>query len=364
MASSPQFAREPNAPIGSKQEYVRKATMRFATGIVVAVLFLGLAYVGLILARRPALTKNDSVPRAVYPDPSTLGLTGSRVGQDIQITWNPQSPAFADVKIGILTIKDGESQQEIALTAAELQARTLVYTPATNRVQASLEAFSRDRKSSRESVLFVLEPRDESTPPLVEAAGGAGETSARQVAVIARESQQRSRAEQPAVPPLRDFTPPPAPVRTTPERVVVLDPPPSLDMGHAAIASAPAVQLLQTPFPRPPEAQQPPPTSQAQAQQPPRLPPAARAKPRTPVRQVRAQLPPNVISMLSDRVQIDVRARVDATGKVVHAESLASKSVLNQYLATAALSAARLWRFEPGGNGTDTIILKFVFEPR
>jgi hypothetical protein len=349
MASSPQLASERDLSIASKHDEARKMKRRIVAGVIVIGVVASAAYAHILLSRGDPVAGDDSANRTVYPDPSTMALSGTRVGRDIQITWNPESPTFSDARIGVLTIKDGESQREIALTTAELQARKVIYTPATDRVEAALEVFSPNRKSARESVLFVLEPRGGTPLVPIQNASISKPGSAEVV-------QSRSRTEQLITPPVRGYVPPPTPRRAAPDRVVVIDPPPPLDIAHSALASAPAVQLPQVPPARPNEIQAP---STAQQGQPP-----SPSSPRRPIRQVRPELPPNVSAMLSAPVQVEVRARIDSTGKVVHAESLGSAGVLNRYLGTAAVSAAKLWRFEPGNKAEDTIILKFIFAPR
>lgn len=352
MASPPQLAGEHAFPRADNRERLRKAIRPLSIIIVIAVI-LSSAYIGVVLSR----TRGDDNPpkRPVFPDASTLALSGTRVGRDIQISWNPQSPAFSDVKIGVLTIHDGDAKREIALTAAELQAHKLIYTPVTDRVQASLEVFSRARKSQLESVLFVLEPRPDTVARSFENAEiPERPMTTRRAERTVTDTQHRARTEPAAAPPVRGFIPPPPPRQANANRVVVLDAPPLMEVASIGIPSAPAVQLPQVPLTRPQDVK---PLERIQQRG------ATPAKARRAIRQVRAELPLNVVTMLSGRTQVEVRAQVDPTGKVTFAESLASRTGLNQYLGTAAVAAAKLWRFEPSDK-TDTVILKFIFEPR
>lgn len=346
MASSPHPARVQEIPRVVISERSQKKYLGVIAGVVIVAIVASVAYVWIAHSGREPRSESIPAARAVYPDPSTIGLSGSRVGRDIQITWNGHSSSFSDVRIGILTIKDGGSQREIALTAPELKARKLIYTPIADRVEASLELFSPDRKSTRESVLFVLEPRQDRALPLI-----AERTPApvQQNAIEPEDAQTRSRAQSPA-PAVRGFTPP-APQQPETRRVVMIEPPPAVETASASSLPPSVVQL-----PTAPAWRTPPPRQELQSPQ------VAPSKFRRPTRQVLAELPPNVLAMLKAPVEVDVRARVDASGKVVNAESLASASVLNRYLGTAAVVAARLWRFEPGHESTVT--LKFKFEPR
>ena len=78
-------------------------------------------------------------------------------------------------------------------------------------------------------------------------------------------------------------------------------------------------------------------------------------------------LPANVNAMLTRRVDVDVRVRLDEMGNVVEAEPLISPGLLNAYLGKAAAAAAQLWKFQPAERGgqlvSDIVVLKFTFSP-
>jgi TonB family protein len=66
-------------------------------------------------------------------------------------------------------------------------------------------------------------------------------------------------------------------------------------------------------------------------------------------------------------IPIDVRVQVDAHGKVTAATPVTKQhSGLETYLATCAVKAARLWRFEPAREGGQpapgSTTIHFVFE--
>jgi hypothetical protein len=172
MASAPYFMRE--FALASAIGYIRtnksKSAVRRISFLAAAVLAAVSIY--MVLPTRASMEASDPSParRIVYPDQSAIGLSGMKTGRDIRIVWNSHSSSFADVKLGVLTIKDGRSYREIALTAADLESRHITYTPLTERVEASLELFSPDRKSVRESVVFVLRSRDTASRPVPERA--------------------------------------------------------------------------------------------------------------------------------------------------------------------------------------------------
>ena len=55
---------------------------------------------------------------------------------------------------------------------------------------------------------------------------------------------------------------------------------------------------------------------------------------------------PSVKSLLHGRLVVQVRVTVDATGKVIKAESL-SHGLVHEAILQTALRAALLWKFEP-----------------
>jgi hypothetical protein len=332
-----------------------KMILRIMAGIVVTTVIGSVAYVQIALSARESHTQSNAT-RAVYPAPSTIGLSGTKTGRDIHITWNPHSSTFSDVRIGMLTIKDGGSHREIALTGAELRARKIIYSPTTDRVEASLELFSPDRKSTRESVLFVLDP-SENTPPRVVAQRTV--VPGQQDAGEPSDAEMRSRTDIPVAQPVRAFIPPSTTQRPANAEQVTMLEPPAVKTAETGTLSAANVQPPARSATGAYAADLRAREQKVSTQQPLS---AAQTKYRKPIRQVSAQLPSNILAMLRESVQVDVRARIDSSGRVVDAESLASANVLNRYLGTAAVNAARLWQFEPGEDVA--VILKFTFNPR
>ena len=82
--------------------------------------------------------------------------------------------------------------------------------------------------------------------------------------------------------------------------------------------------------------------------------------PPKPVRQVQPVLPYNVKSMVISRARVQVRLSIDERGKVVSAIPLASDQASGSLLTAAALTAARLWRFEPARRNTHAVASEFM----
>ena len=84
-------------------------------------------------------------------------LSASRTDKNIAISWDAQLPAIAQARIGVLTIKDHDTQTEYALTKSQLLISKLIYNSQSDRLEITLEVFSPEGKSTRESVLFVAQ---------------------------------------------------------------------------------------------------------------------------------------------------------------------------------------------------------------
>jgi TonB family protein len=56
--------------------------------------------------------------------------------------------------------------------------------------------------------------------------------------------------------------------------------------------------------------------------------------------------PPELRALALTRKVVEVRVTIDKTGNVTRAEAIPQKNV-SQFFFTAAVKAARLWRFEP-----------------
>jgi hypothetical protein len=85
-----------------------------------------------------------------------MSLSASRLNGAIAVTWDAQIPVVASARIGLLTIKDGDSKTDIPLTKAQLQVSRLVYTPRTERMEIALEVFSPAGEATSESIILAL----------------------------------------------------------------------------------------------------------------------------------------------------------------------------------------------------------------
>src|SRR5579872_2529332 len=70
---------------------------------------------------------------------SGLSLKLQRVGNDLQLSWNPTAAAIVDSAKGRLLINDGSLQKTVELGLSDLHGGTVIYSPMTNDVVMRLE---------------------------------------------------------------------------------------------------------------------------------------------------------------------------------------------------------------------------------
>jgi TonB family protein len=309
-----------------------------------------------------AAAPRELFPPQLSPEPA-MHLAGSKYGRDLNLSWNPQLPGLSSARIGLLTIKDGSTTRELTLTAAQLRGGRAVYTPISDQVEVMLEVFSSSGKSTSDSVLFVLTRLDEKTPAPQTSASSDRPTQ------FADDGYTRWRTESRSERQVRGFVPPPASVpsgRST--RVVLTEPPPAVDAAlppELVARSSAAPPAITSAISRPVLIPVQPPVETRKNQ--PALNPAAVTIAPRPIRQVRPALPSNVRAMVVGKSEVDVRVQIDTAGRVVAAEPVATDGSLDRYLGTAAVSAAKLWTFQPAQAGDQkipaTLVLRFTFEP-
>jgi outer membrane biosynthesis protein TonB len=71
--------------------------------------------------------------------------------------------------------------------------------------------------------------------------------------------------------------------------------------------------------------------------------------------------------LIATLVEVDVKVRIDETGRVVKAEPLPGTEPVSSSLVGAARNAAMQWRFEPARRGNQPLpsdlVLKFQYRP-
>lgn len=320
-------------------------------------------------------------PAAVSDSGLELRLERS-AGGDIKITWNRQAPAVLSAAGGLLRIREGNSQRDLELDAAQLRSGNLLYVNAGGDIIFRMEVRDNGGRLVTESVRLI---------------GGKAVAAARPQEVLPLpviKINPKGSVDR--------LTPAPEPQTPVPERKVLVTPVkpltagtvslPSPDpFGHAPgltpppvtrplatppppVASAPATKSPVQTTPAQSVASQSAPAqatvTQAAVPQPGVVPSATEqlADPILParaLRQIRPVVPPNVKALITQNIALTVTVVVDDAGKVVSATPDNAPTVVGRMLSAIATEAARGWRFEPARrNGqpvSSTVALVFRF---
>ena len=291
-----------------------------------------------------------AVPAAAASDAPALALQVERRGADLRVSWNRNSPVLAKAQDAVLSIRDGEAQQQaLHLDLDQLRNGSVLYTPDNATVQFRLEITAADNSKLSETVLALTAAQSgkqtAKAPPV--------KTPARPAPADANPpggtpSEPRDDKASAPTGPSRDFG--------EPVHVVMVDPPaktPGTAHQNGPLAPQPAL-----PQPTPPAAER------RQTVQTPATP---RYTPPRPIRRPQPVLPAAVANLVAAEADVDVKVQIDETGRVVIAEPLPTSRPVSSSLVGAARSAAMLWRFEPARQGAQRVpsvlILRFQYRP-
>ena len=89
-----------------------------------------------------------------------LGLTAGRAGADWKLTWNLSAAPLAHAAAAELLIEDGNHENQILLSPAQIRSGSIVYSPFTADVCFRLRAYEGERRS----VLETLRVLDSQSP--------------------------------------------------------------------------------------------------------------------------------------------------------------------------------------------------------
>jgi hypothetical protein len=258
------------------------------------------------------------------------------------VSWNRKASAVLQAKEASLSIRDGDAQQqELRLTPEQLRYGSVLYTPANSSVQFRMEVTAPDNSKTSESVLALTAPKAPA-PPNTKPATIRRSAPANQPAgnsAQAAKGAAVSGAE-------RDFG--------EPVRVVTVDPP-SQPADASGQNQTPSRDPLLAPGLQQPGAGAVPSS------------PTPRYFAARPIHQAQPVLSAAVRNLIAMLEEVDVKVRIDETGRVVDAERMPSRVPVSSSLVDAARKAAMLWRFEPARRGDEPVpsdlVLKFQYRP-
>jgi len=257
---------------------------------------------------------------ASQSDAPALSLQVERKGADLRVNWNRNAPAIVQATDGVLTIRDGDAQQQqLHLDAEQLHSGSVTYTPANGNVRFRLEVSGPENSKTSETVLALMAARPASPASSPLPAGG---PSPQQDAAAATSTGQSKEFGEPL-------------------RVTMLDPPAQSPQTNAPSVPKPNLEHLRAA--------------------------SVLYLPARPVRQVQPVLPYTVRRLIAAQVEVAVKVWINKSGMVMKAEALPNGQLVSTSLVTAAQHAALRWRFAPAVRGTETVpselILKFQYRP-
>jgi hypothetical protein len=307
--------------------------------MIIAICALAMAYfyVQPTAPRETTKAALPSKPQGVEPTApaSQLRLKVTRLGSDLQITWDRDAEMIRIANQASLHLKDGEAQTRIDLDRSQLRTGRVLYVPRSTDVTIRLEILTSGNVRLDET-LRVLQARlnNGSIKPVMKEPVSAGDS----------EMDSRNRMEEAAqtiqdvqpktsILPNRSISPisSGAPKMVNPPLAGTHTTNPAMD-NPAALTSLPTNPLQSSP----------PPFSlpQAPAQEGPISPPRV-------VRQAAVTLSPTLRAMIVRDVTIQVKLSIDETGRVQQVSPINQGDGINAQLAAHAVAAAKLWRFAP-----------------
>lgn len=357
---------EPSTPSSSSATIpsASKRTSRVGVWVWVLLLFLLLCGGGLLAIRRiPTARPVDSSKKAnnVALNPTRveagLGLQAERHNGDLTLTWNRQATPILNAASGVLSIADGELNRTITLDAGQVRSGSILYVPTGDQIRMQLTVLSAQGETS-ESVMVILPGRGSRQPLLVRKADP--ETAAGQNAPPAFRSSVQTK---PFIPPAESKT------VQTPETVNA--PPPESGISSKVSFLPPAILNVPAELPQAPAVSGgglPASVTPAPRSDPPHTPSLdADYTPPVILTKVMPPFPPALKPVIFKRKTVSVKLQIDEKGKVISAEAYPSKEWTPQAITTAAVQAARLWKFKPAMRGTRPVpgeaMVEFVFDP-
>jgi hypothetical protein len=341
---------EPEAPPLRERRATHKPPWLWYPLFTVLMIALGaVGYQALLKWSGPASGEANVATAA--SDTPALALRVERKDSDLRVSWNRKATALNQAKEAALSIRDGDAQQqELRLTLEQLRYGSVLYTPANASVQFRLEVTAADNTKTSESVLALTAPKagaiaigKPDTPPRPTPADQPTGNSVRDRREPTRRPTPRGGKRNPGVPASVALVHPPAkpPEASGQKQAAVRDPllAPTLQKPGVAAPASPSTQRS----------------------------PAPAYVASRPIRQTQPILSAGVRRLIASVVEVDVRVRIDETGRVVKAEPLPSNKPVSSSLVGAARSAAILWRFEPARRDNQPVpsdlVLRFQYRP-
>jgi hypothetical protein len=278
------------------------------------------------------------VPRQAAPAPvraSRIGFAANPEGGIWKLTWNRDAVTALNPSSASLSIRDGTSQQQIALTAAELGAGMVFYTPQSGDLVFGLQLMLPGAEPEEEEVRVLQAIRPPQTPAQVSVQIMAGDHRSRIVRPVLAPPQVQPQTELDLVEPAK----PPA--------IVAENKLPAGEAIPAVVGPPTPIQAVRTSVPYayspvPQNLSIAPPTTAAEPK--PNTTAAASYVPPNAVQRVTAKLP--VGTIIGNPVEIQVNVEINTAGEVTKVTPL-KVNAMNYMFVSPAVHAAAAWVFKP-----------------
>lgn len=280
------------------------------------------AAVGIIGLAGYAVTRWDEMKNEVstlahsrVQAPSILELSAFRSGGDIAISWNREAPSLEQSVASRIVVSDGQITRTFTLTRQQLMAGRALYTPMpygplSGDFKIQLEVEQSTRSQSESVLVAALREVIPTTDAVSEFAGKLRTATGAEAILTGPPVAESVPANVPQA------VPPPSPRPSTPAAPVTPE---------KRAAKFPSLSQLEPP--PPPE----PPS--AIAREFPKLTPAAQT----------------VLSAIDGgKLLLSVRVSIDEGGNVTSASILPPGTNADPAIQSAALDAARQWKYKPG----------------
>jgi TonB family protein len=336
---------------------------------VTAIAAPGIAALALVALATGLLRHPKAGPAGQVSPPATLGLRAGRYGRNLLLSWNRVTVANSEASHGILYIEDGTYKTQLELDKQQLNTGKLTYYPESTEVRFRLEVTSQAGIAAESlqwngSVLAVGERHPSPFAKVKPDAPPRRERAKEAEADIAQALSGQDPAW-PSRPPVRQM-------QESADRTMPADPipPPPLLTANLTAAAPPPGLIPSLPPQHSVSVRVEPAAGSWFSRVAGRIPivrrlrkdPAGFVPPR-PLSEVRPEM--SALDRQYAAADVGVRLSLNESGRVDYAEVISGGA--DRALASAALIAARQWRFVPaeldGEKVASEIILRFHFQP-
>jgi hypothetical protein len=103
----------------------------------------------------PGWLLNSTARAQVRPDTTQLQLKVERAKGELLLTWNPDAEVVKNASKALLSITDGDQQNNVDLGPAQLAIGQVLYSPSTTDVRFEMRVIDKSGKTTTEQVRLL-----------------------------------------------------------------------------------------------------------------------------------------------------------------------------------------------------------------